>query len=81
MFGVSKVALVVKNPPANAGDTRLRFDLWVKKVPWSRKWHPIDVILAGESHGQESLVEYNPWGCKRVRHDKVSERHSCLKRV
>ena len=60
---------------------RLRFNLWVKKVPWSRKWHPTDVILAGKSHRQESLVEYNPWGCKRVRHDKVSELHSCLKRV
>ena len=48
---------------------RLRFDLWVKKMPWSRKWHTTDVTLAGESHGQESLVEYNPCGCKRVRHN------------
>ena len=29
---------VVKNPPANAGDTRdVEFDLWVGKIPWRRK--------------------------------------------
>ena len=22
--------------------------------------------LAGESHGQRSLVSYNPWGCKEL---------------
>ena len=31
---------VVKNLPANAGDTRKRhgFDPWVGKIPWRRKW-------------------------------------------
>ena len=29
----SQVALVVKNPPANAGDMRLEFDPWVGKIP------------------------------------------------
>ena len=30
----SQVALVVKNPPANAGDIkRCGFDLWIKKIP------------------------------------------------
>ena len=28
-----QVALVVKNPAANAGDVRLGFDLWVRKIP------------------------------------------------
>ena len=28
----SQVALVVKNPPANTGDTRCRFDPWVGKI-------------------------------------------------
>ena len=27
------------------------------------------VFLSGESRGQKSLVGYNPWGPKRVRHD------------
>ena len=30
------MALVVKNPPANAGNKRCRFDPWVGKVPWRR---------------------------------------------
>ena len=30
----------------------------------SRKWQPTPVFLPGESHGQRSLVDYSPWGCK-----------------
>ena len=59
------MALVVKNPPANAGHPRHRvFDHWVGKIPWSRKWQPTPVFLPGESHGQRSLAGYSPWGCK-----------------
>ena len=43
---------VVKNPPANAGD---RFDPWVRKMPWRRKWQPPPVLLPGKSHGQRRL--------------------------
>ena len=32
------VALVVKNPPANAGDMRHWFSPWVRKIPWRRAW-------------------------------------------
>ena len=32
---------VVKNPPVNAGDIRDSFDSWVGKVPWRRKWQPL----------------------------------------
>ena len=39
-----------------------RFDPWVGKIPWRRRWQPIPVFLPGESHGQRSLVGYNPWG-------------------
>ena len=28
---------VVKNPPANTGDSRCWFDPWVRKIPWRRK--------------------------------------------
>ena len=46
----SQVALVVKNPPANAGDIKRRgFDLWVKKISWRRARQPIPVFLPGES--------------------------------
>ena len=40
------------------------FDLWVEKIPWSRKWQPTPVFLSRESHGQRSLAGYSPWGYK-----------------
>ena len=43
---------------------RLRFDPWVGKIPWRRKWQPIPVLSPGKSHGQRSLVGYSPWSCK-----------------
>ena len=42
----SQVVLVVKTPPANAGDVRFECS--------------IPVFLPGESHGQRSLVRYSP---------------------
>ena len=32
---------MVKNPPANAGDMRHGFSLWVRKIFCRRKWHPL----------------------------------------
>ena len=55
----SQVALVVKNPPANAGDKKCWFDPWVGKIVWKRAWQPTPVFLPGESHGQYSCLE-NP---------------------
>ena len=43
---------------------RPRFDLWVGKIPWRRKWQPTPAFLPGKSHGQRSLAGYGPWGCK-----------------
>ena len=37
--------------------------------PWRKQWQPTPVFLPGESHGQRSLVDYSPWGRKRVGHD------------
>ena len=37
---------------------RCRFDPWVRKVPWRRKWQPAPLFLSGKSHGQRSLVGY-----------------------
>ena len=56
---------VVKNLPANTGDTiGRRFILWVRKIPWRRAWHPTPVFLPGKSHGQRSLVGYRMWSYK-----------------
>ena len=41
-----------------------RFNPWVRKTLWRRKWQPTPVFLPGESQGWMSLVDYNPWGCK-----------------
>ena len=62
---------MVKNPPANAGDTRDaglipgsgRFP-GVGKIPWNRKWQPTPVFLPGRFYGQRSLAVYSPWGPK-----------------
>ena len=65
--GASQVALVVKNLSANAVRCkRLRFDPWVGKIPWRRKWQLTPVFLPGESHGQRSLVGYGPESGKEL---------------
>ena len=56
-----QVRLVVKNPPANAGDIR---DLGsiprIWKTPWRRPWQPTSVFLPKESHGKRNLGGYGP---------------------
>jgi len=36
------------------------------KILLRRAWQPNLVFLPGESHGQRSLVGYDPWGCKEL---------------
>ena len=59
----SLVAQVVKNMPAMK-EIRPRFDSWVSKIPWRRKWQPTSVFFPGESKGHRSLAGYSPWGHK-----------------
>ena len=59
--GPSQMALVIKNPPANAGRRKThRSHPWVGKMPWRRAQPPTPVFLPGESHGQRSLVGCSP---------------------
>ena len=70
----SQVAQLVKNPPANAGDTRDPGSTpGLEKIPWSRKWWPTPASLPGESHGQRSLAT-GSMGLQGVRHDWAAER-------
>ena len=62
----SPVVIVVKNPPANAGEMRCVFDPWVRKIPWRGAWQPTPVFLPGESHGQRSLADYSPLSSKKL---------------
>ena len=65
------VALVVKNPPANAGDLRDTGLIPGSGIfPWRRASQPTPVVLPGESHGQRSLADYiQSMGSWRVWHD------------
>ena len=58
----SQVALVVNNPPANAGRyKKCRLDPWVGEIPWHRgHGNSTLVSLPREPHGQRSLVGYSP---------------------
>ena len=62
---------VVKNPPANAGDTRDagsgRSGLsGLGRSSWRRAWPPTLVFLPGKFHGQRSLAGYSPWSSKET---------------
>jgi len=45
-------------------DLRAIQETWVWKISWRREWQSTPLFLLGESHGQRSLADYNPWGCK-----------------
>ena len=52
---------------------RHKFDPWVRKIPWRRKWQPTPVFLPGKSHRQRSLAGYTVHGVTRFRHNLVTE--------
>ena len=63
---ISRASLVAQRLKHLPGLQETRFDPWVRKIPWRRKWQPTPVLLPGESHGVRSLVDYNPWGHKEL---------------
>ena len=54
---------------------RCEFDLWIGKIPWSRKRHPSSVFLSGKFHQQKSLVGCNLWDCKE---SDTTEQITCI---
>ena len=63
--GASHVVLVVKNPPASAGDMRHGFDPWVGKIPWRRARQLTPVFFGdfpGSSDGKESACSAGDLG-------------------
>ena len=56
----------------------LRFDPWVRKIPWSKKWQPTLVFLPGKCHEQRSLVGDCPWSLKGSDTDKWLSMHILL---
>ena len=45
---------------------RHRFDPWIGKIPWKRKWQPSPVFLPGKSHRQRILKDYSLWVHKEL---------------
>jgi len=63
---LSQAVLVVKNPPAKAGDPGDVVSISeLERFPWRRAWQPTPVFLPGESYGQRSLAGCSPWGRKQ----------------
>ena len=56
----SQLALVVKNPPANAGDIR---DV---RSPGGGHDNPLQYSSLENPHGQRSLAGYDPYGGKEL---------------
>ena len=63
-FRTSQVALVVKNPPANAEDRGN--GIWFPELGRSPGGENGNLLQYGESHGQSSLVGYSPQGRKEL---------------
>ena len=58
------MALVVKNPPANAEDARDSGSIpELGRSPGGRNGKSL-IFLPGKFHGQRSLADYSPWGHK-----------------
>ena len=51
--------------------SRCGVDLWVRKIPWRRKWQTAPVFLPGKFHGQRGQA--TPWGHKEL---DITERKS-----
>ena len=43
---------------------RRGFNLWVRKIPWRRKWLSTPVFLPGKFYEQRILAGCSPWGHK-----------------
>ena len=72
-----QVVLVVKNPPVNAGDIRVRGSIpGSGRSPGGGHGTPTPVVLPGESHKQRSLVGYSPWGHTELGMTEATQ-HAC----
>ena len=60
----SQVVPVVKNLPANAGDTRASGLIPGSGISLEEGMATTSLLLPRESHGERSLVGYSPWGRK-----------------
>ena len=52
------------------------FKPWIGKIPGVRNGNPTPEFLPGESHGQRSLADYSPWGCKQSNTTECTHTHT-----
>ena len=64
-----QMALVAKTQPANAGNLRDTFSLWVGKISWRKAWQPTPVFLPGESPWTEEPGRLQSMWSHRVGYD------------
>ena len=58
---------MVKNPPANPGDTRDAGGIpGLGRSLGEGNDNPLQYSWPGKSHGQRILEGYSPWGCKEL---------------
>ena len=55
---------------------RCRFDCWVGKIPWRRKWQLSLIFLPGKFHGERSLMGYCPWDHRELHMAECACTHS-----
>ena len=65
----SHVVLVVKNPPAHAGDLRDTGSIPVSEDPLEEDWQLTPVVLPGESPWTEEPGRLQSTGAQRVGHN------------
>ena len=65
-INISGASLVAQRKDSACQCRRHRFNPWVGKISWRRKWQPTLIFLPGKSHGQRSLLGYSPWGRKQL---------------
>ena len=73
-YSMSSVAVAYRLPRWHSG----RFDPWVRKIPWSRKWQPTPIFLSEKFYGQRSLVGCSPWGHKELDTTEPLNTHTLL---
>ena len=53
-------------------------EIWIRKIPWRRKWQLTSVFMPGKSHGLRSLVSYSPTS---VRHNSVTKQQQFIENI
>ena len=64
-MGASQIALVVKNPPANAGDVGVEGSIpGLGRCPGGRHGNPLQYSCLENPHEERNLVDYSPQDCR-----------------